>query len=747
MSTLTPSELFSDAWALPPQERAAFVKSRCGDDHELAEEVLRLLNVAEAHPELLQEPNHEIPTQLGRYPIIRFLGQGGMGAVYLARDTILDREIAIKVLPPGSHGDLESERFEREAKILAAFRNPNIATIYSLEETTESQFLTMEYVSGVTLAELLSQERLTARRSIGICYQIALALEEAHKHGIVHRDLKPGNVMIEDGDAVKVLDFGIAKSLGDVEDSFASVATSESTSSSDSSGLFGTLDYMSPEQSRVLPISPKTDLWGLGCILYECLTGRRAFRRDPQDPTILLSKPDLSTIPLATMPKLRHLIESCLRIEPNSRPPDVTIVREALEKLREPKQKQWIALAASAIAFVALAAALYWGIFAPMLVDHGDPISAQPLPDAGLEVKYEDGSSKIIRASSGHPQKFSDAMVVALPNTEHESSNTADSAVLPDPERLILGWSQNLKNLATPTYLYGWNAKSELQFTIPAIDCFPGFGTVDTGDPNICQMRFAKVLPLPTESATRRLLLTEYSQYHPSAIRIMNLSRSDNATIHSQEFCLFHDGNINKSLCVTSGIREDRELVWLCGSTNVPKRVRAKTNMVPDNTFFMACMEINPGTYYFPPQIEPDQDFLLAIEGEAKPAEMLFYLVARGFILEEHGFNWNDTLEYKILSVSRVQSSAEPEYHLLTSNSAAFYFRFASPDSLVMSIDVVGDAYRILDARAQDLDVSPASTIRSFLADSLYTLAYARKNLHVVGPFRDMRDEFGQLAQ
>ncbi|MCK4303972.1 MAG: serine/threonine protein kinase [Candidatus Eisenbacteria sp.] len=744
MSSLLPSELFNDARALPPQERGVFVRGACGDNHKLAEELLRLLDVADEHPELLEEPVHEVPTQLGRFPIIRPLGKGGMGAVYLARDTALDREIAIKTLPPGSGGDLESERLKREAKTLATFRIPNIATIYSFEETDGLQFLTMEYVSGVTLAELLSRDRISVGRSINICYQIALALEEAHKHGIVHRDLKPGNVMIDSNDFVKVLDFGIAKSLGEADNRLATAAISESASSSDSSGLLGTLDYMSPEQSRIQPISPKTDLWGLGCILYECTTGLRAFRRNVQDPTLLLSQPDWSTTPPATPPKLRTLIESCLQSAPDDRPHDATIVRETLESLLEPRQKQWIAVTASALGFLAIAAAAYWGILAPKLATPADPVSAQPLPDAGLEIKYEDGSSSIIRSPSGHPQRFADAMIVDVPHTDDGSSD----AVLPDrpdeSERLILGWS---RELATPSYLYGWNPKSEIQFVIPAMDRFPGFGTAKTGDPNSCQMRIVRVLPLPNESATKRLLVTEYTQYHPSAIRIMNLSGSDNAITQSQDFCFFHYGHINRGLFLTPGIQADRELVWLCGSTSVPRSMRDKSNMVPDNTFFLACMEIDPGTYYFPPTIEPDQDFLNATEGEAKPAEMLFYLVARGFLLEEHGFNWNDTLEYKILSVSRVRSSVEPEYHLLTSNSVVFFYRFAMPDSLVISMDVVGDANRILDARAEVQDVSSVSLIQSFLADSLYTLAYARKNFHVTGPFRDMRDEFGQLAE
>ncbi|MBU1699744.1 MAG: serine/threonine protein kinase [Candidatus Eisenbacteria bacterium] len=743
MSQLSASEIFNEAKRLPIQHRKELVESKCGDNAKLAEEILRLLSVAEAHPELLEEPHNRIPAQLGRYPIIRPLGRGGMGTVYLARDTILDRDIAVKVLPARIAGDVVSARFKREAKTLATFKNPNIATIYSLEETNGIQFLTMEFVSGETLADLLSKGRLSLSQSLNICLQIARALEEAHKHGIIHRDLKPSNIMVEENKVVKVLDFGIAKSLGDPAKDSEIVNNPKSTSNTDSSGLLGTLDYMSPEQSRVQPISIKTDLWGLGCILYECLSGIRAFRRDPLNPEVILSQPDRSQIPSNTPIRLRKLLENCMELEPENRPSDAAIVCNILEELQKPKQKSWVTAAIGVIAFAAVAISIYWGVLASMRANSGDPISAQPLPDAGLEIKYEDGSTKILRAPSGHPQRLEGAMIVDIPPAEAKTGDTASSDASDDSERLVLGWSHEM---ATPSYLYGWNSDSKIQFTVPAMDRFPGLGTTNTDDPNYCQMRIIKVIPLPNESAAKRILLTEISQYNPSVFRIINLNHSGNSITQSQEFCFFHLGNINNSLYLTPGIHEDRELAWLCGSTSVPKRLRDKSNMVLDNTFFLACMEVNPGTYYFPPIIEPDQNFLDASEGDVKPADMLFYLVARGFVLEEHGFNWNNTYEYKISSVSRVQSSAEPEYHLLTSNSAVFYSRFVLPDSLVISTEIVGDAYRILDARAKAQGILADSVIQSFLADSLYTLAYAREGLNVTGPFRDMRDEFRQLA-
>jgi Tol biopolymer transport system component/aminoglycoside phosphotransferase (APT) family kinase protein len=284
--------------------------------------------------------------RVGPYEIVATLGSGGMGEVYRARDTKLGRDVALKILPPTSGADPERlARFEREARLLAALNHPNIATLYGLEDSGTTTALVMEVVDGDTLAECLAKA-LPIPQVVALAKQIVDALEAAHERGIVHRDLKPANVKITPAGAVKVLDFGLAKLEIGAASGDQFLATPELSRSPTvlSSGtragvILGTAPYMSPEQARGLPVDKRTDIWAFGCVLYEMLTGRRAFEGETLADVlvaILNRDPDWTMLPIETAPSLRRLLRRCLEKEPRRRLRDVADARLDLEELTDP---------------------------------------------------------------------------------------------------------------------------------------------------------------------------------------------------------------------------------------------------------------------------------------------------------------------------------------------------------------------------------------------------------------------------
>jgi serine/threonine-protein kinase len=252
--------------------------------------------------------------QLGPYQIVAPLGAGGMGEVYEALDTKLRRRVAIKVLPAAFTDDLERlARFQNEARMLAALNHPNIATIHGLEDFFGVHFLVMELVPGKTLRERMTIEGpLPIGAALGICGQIARALEAAHAKGIIHRDLKPSNVKVTPEGQVKVLDFGLAKGLAGNEGLDRSSVTALRTAVSEPGKIVGTPPYMSPEQARGKSVDNRADIWSFGCVLYELLTGRQAFRGETFADTIsavLEREPDLSQLPASTPGRIRDLLQ------------------------------------------------------------------------------------------------------------------------------------------------------------------------------------------------------------------------------------------------------------------------------------------------------------------------------------------------------------------------------------------------------------------------------------------------------
>jgi serine/threonine-protein kinase len=277
---------------------------------------------------------------LGVYTITGHLGKGGMGEVYRARDSKLDREVAIKVLPEAFAADTERiARFEREARTLASLNDPHIAHIYGIEESGGIKALVLELVEGPTLAERIVQGAIPLDEAMPIATQIAAALETAHEQGIVHRDLKPANVKLRADGTVKVLDFGLAKALDPAASSAdqAHSPTITAAAMTHAGVILGTAAYMSPEQAKGKIVDKRADIWAFGCVLYEMLTGRLAFSGETVSETladVMKSTPSWDTFPSAVPPGIRSLVQRCLRKDPRQRIRDIGDVRLELERLQ-----------------------------------------------------------------------------------------------------------------------------------------------------------------------------------------------------------------------------------------------------------------------------------------------------------------------------------------------------------------------------------------------------------------------------
>jgi Tol biopolymer transport system component len=281
-----------------------------------------------------------IGTKLAHYEITAHLGSGGMSDVYRATDSKLGRAVAIKMLPEELARDSErAARLQREARLLAALNHPSIAVIHGIEDADGRAFLVMELVAGETLEDRLARGALPPTEALQVGIQIASALEAAHECGVVHRDLKPANVKIDADGAVKLLDFGIAKAV-----SAAMTAAAGATAIAGEGGIgavVGTPAYMSPEQARGQAVDRRTDLFAFGCVLYEMLTGHRAFDGDTATDTIahvVATDPDWKRLPKQLAPRVCELLERCLQKDPRKRQRDAGDVRLELETaLAEPQ--------------------------------------------------------------------------------------------------------------------------------------------------------------------------------------------------------------------------------------------------------------------------------------------------------------------------------------------------------------------------------------------------------------------------
>ena len=257
-----------------------------------------------------------------------------MGQVYQATDTKLNRQVALKILPEAFASDPDRlARFQREAQVLASLNHPGIAAIYGLEEAGDTRALVLELVEGPTLADRIAQGPIPLDEALPIAKQIAEALEAAHEAGVIHRDLKPANIKVREDGTVKVLDFGLAKALDPTPAGDPSQSPTLTAAATQMGVIMGTAAYMSPEQARGKPVDKRADIWSFGCVLYEMLTGQRAFQGEDVSLTlasVMKSDLNVATLPPDLPPTVRTVLRRCLEKNPTERIRDIGDVRLAM---------------------------------------------------------------------------------------------------------------------------------------------------------------------------------------------------------------------------------------------------------------------------------------------------------------------------------------------------------------------------------------------------------------------------------
>jgi serine/threonine protein kinase/Tol biopolymer transport system component len=338
--------IFSEAIALPEEERFAFVEKKCDGDEELCAELIRLLEQDGRENLLLDTPVFDVGARIlaedetlpldkdfAFYRLQKRLGTGGMGVVYLAEDTRLNRLVALKVLP-ASLAELTGtvQRFRQEARAASNVVHQNVAHIYEFGEFNNRFYLTMEYVAGRSLRAMIKEDLLDQKKAVEIALQIAAGLQAAHAKGIVHRDVKPENVVVTEDGTVKVLDFGLAKSFLPPDSEGFSLLDSLATNP----GLImGTVAYMSPEQIRGHAVDQRADVWSLGVVLYEMLGGRRPFEGDsPPDIMAVILKESYAPLAPALEKKFGGIFERSLAKEPEQRFQNIGEFIDSLKQIK-----------------------------------------------------------------------------------------------------------------------------------------------------------------------------------------------------------------------------------------------------------------------------------------------------------------------------------------------------------------------------------------------------------------------------
>ena len=320
-------------------------------------------------------------TRLGHYEVAALLGEGGMGQVWQATDTQLNRQVALKILPDAFAADPDRlARFQREAQVLASLNHPGIAAIYGIEEAEGTRALVLELVEGPTLADRIAKGPIPIDEALPIARQIAEALEAAHEAGVIHRDLKPANVKVKADGTVKVLDFGLAKALEADAGSDPAESPTLTAAATQQGVIMGTAAYMSPEQASGAVVDKRADIWSFGAVLFEMLTGRRAFDGETVShvlAAVLKTEPDWDTLPAETPVAIHRLLRRCLAKERRSRVPDIGMARFEIDDARAaPNVEETSAVAVQvwqrpmplAIGILALsivAGIIAWGVMRP----------------------------------------------------------------------------------------------------------------------------------------------------------------------------------------------------------------------------------------------------------------------------------------------------------------------------------------------------------------------------------------------
>ena len=408
-------EIFHEASELPPSQRAAFLSRACAGDDQLRHEVETLLANDEGGDNVLEaavnqaveqlpdaESGHLVGKSIGPFHITELIGKGGMGMVFKAQDTQLNRIVAIKALPLDRHTEPESRRrFVQEAKTTSALNHPNIVTVHTILEEDGTDFLVMEYLPGQTLDRVIPAKGLPVKTALKYAIEIADALAAAHAAGVLHRDVKPSNIMISAEGRVKVLDFGLAK---------LAPSSTANPAETKTGLMFGTASYMSPEQAQGKRADARSDVFAFGAVLYEMVTGRRAFAGEDVI-TILAavlhsSPPALRTVAPGAPSELEWIASRCLKKDPERRIQHMVEVKLALQEILDhiespsdapvkpaPRRPWWLAAAGIVLAAAALAAAAWWGsrffhqqpiTFQRLTFRRGDVITARFTPGGSV---------------------------------------------------------------------------------------------------------------------------------------------------------------------------------------------------------------------------------------------------------------------------------------------------------------------------------------------------------------------------
>ena len=443
-------EVFHAALDQPRDSQPAFLDKACGNDEELRHHVELLISKDEKAGSVLENPIlADIPTrgslvgmQVGPYQILSSLGAGGMGEVYRAHDSKLDRDVAIKTLSQAFARDSgRLARLRREARSLASLNHPNIAAIYGLEESEPADCMVLELVEGETL-----RGPLPVATALDLAGQVADALVAAHTKGIIHRDLKPSNVKVTPDGRVKVLDFGLAKAVWGTEQAQdASRGGARSGVDTTAGRLLGTPAYMSPEQAMAGDVDERTDIWAFGCLLFELLAGKCAFAGSEIKDTlsrVLESEPDWQALPANTPQRIRELLRQCLEKNANRR---LSSMADVSRRIREVQQgrNRWraVAIAAVAVAIVAPAiAVMLRGLPQPaertqwlQLTKFPDPVSQPALSPDGRMLAFVRSPSTFFAVGQVYVKALPDGEAVPLTNDNLRKMSPVFS---PDGQRI-----------------------------------------------------------------------------------------------------------------------------------------------------------------------------------------------------------------------------------------------------------------------------------------------------------------------
>jgi serine/threonine-protein kinase len=432
-------------------------------------------------------------TRIGPYEVISLVGVGGMGEVYRARDPRLQRDVALKILPAAFSADPDRiARFEREARTLAALNHPHIAGIYGFEESNGIRTLALEFVAGETLADRVTRGPIPLEEALSIARQIADALEAAHDQKIIHRDLKPANIKLRPDGTVKVLDFGLAKGLSPAAASSTEATLAPTVSSPAMTRLgvvLGTAAYMSPEQARGQAADERSDVWAFGCVLYELLTGRRAFPGDDVTDTlaaVLRTEPDWVALPDGLPPAVQTLLRKCLEKDRRHRVANVSTAGFVIQELRDGSfsvasrnmraQPRWrfIAPIFIAVGITAALSSAAWWIFRPspavtttrfaVMLGEGQRFASQrrhvAISPDGRQFAYYVNDQLYVRS-------MSDLVARPIPGTQQPLTTPVFS---PDGASIVFGAGRTLKriqveggtpttvaNLAAPIHGMSWH--------------------------------------------------------------------------------------------------------------------------------------------------------------------------------------------------------------------------------------------------------------------------------------------------